>query len=115
MHPALFLIPLLILSACGPSEKPADIATAAEARAAEAAVTSDQSALSFVDSSELAGSCRLEIGDADAQDLAARCIKLSPATHPLCHVDNSCKMIRDEIKRSCAQLPINRQLPAECG
>ena len=40
MRPALFLIPLLMLSACGPSEKPADVATAAEAQAAQAFVSS---------------------------------------------------------------------------
>ncbi|EGF90714.1 hypothetical protein ABI_37460 [Asticcacaulis biprosthecium C19] len=115
MRPALFLIPLLMLSACGPSEKPADVATAAEAQAVQAFVSSSGPQLTFVDSSEMAGSCRLEIGDEEARKLVKRCTLLSPPTHPPCHVDNSCKMIHDEIKRACEQLPINRQLPAECG
>lgn len=114
MRPALFLIPLLILTACGPSERPADVATAAEAEAARTAV-SDTPQLTFVDSSEMTGSCRPEIGDDKAHDLAQRCVRLSPDSKTLCHVDRSCKIIRTEIKRACDNLPINQQLPAECS
>ncbi|ESQ89884.1 hypothetical protein ABAC460_11320 [Asticcacaulis sp. AC460] len=110
MRPALFLIPLFLLSACGPSEKPADVATAAEVEAA-----SQLPQVTYVDSSEKAGSCRLEIGDEEAHKLAQRCVRLSPETKQLCDVDTSCKIIRTEIKRACDNLPINLQLPAECG
>jgi len=50
------------------------------------------------------GSCLKIAGAVRANELVRRCLKVSPATHPPCNADNSCSMIRDEIKRGCALL-----------
>lgn len=46
-------------------------------------------------------SCSASIGAASAQKLVDRCLKVSAATHPPCNVQNSCALMRDEIRRSC--------------
>ena len=48
------------------------------------------------------GSCLKTAGAVRANELVRRCLKVSPATHPPCNAENSCSMIRDEIKRGCA-------------
>jgi hypothetical protein len=50
------------------------------------------------------GSCLTTAGAVRANELVRRCLKVSPATHPPCNAENSCSMIRDEIKRGCALL-----------
>jgi hypothetical protein len=45
--------------------------------------------------------CRAEIGEQRAAELVRQCIDISPATHPPCHADNPCALIRDEIRRGC--------------
>jgi len=40
------------------------------------------------------------------------CIQVSPATHPPCHADNPCALIRGEIDRSCKLW--DKDPPAEC-
>lgn len=45
--------------------------------------------------------CAEELGAEAAQELADQCRLISPATRPPCHVQNSCDMIRDEIRRGC--------------
>lgn len=50
------------------------------------------------------GSCLKTAGAVRANELVRRCLKVSPATHPPCNTENSCSMIRDEIKRGCALL-----------
>ncbi|MFT4111820.1 hypothetical protein [Silvibacterium sp.] len=45
--------------------------------------------------------CAASIGAVAAQKLVDRCLKVSTATHPPCNVQNSCAMMRDEIRRSC--------------
>ena len=52
------------------------------------------------------------IGEAAAARLVERCIKVSPATHPPCHADNPCALIRGEIDRSCKLW--DKDPPAEC-
>ena len=47
------------------------------------------------------GSCLTTAGAVRANELVRRCLKVSPATHSPCNADNSCSMIRDEIKRGC--------------
>ncbi|TMJ17160.1 MAG: hypothetical protein E6G94_02320 [Alphaproteobacteria bacterium] len=47
-------------------------------------------------------SCRAEIGREASSALVSRCIQVSPATHPPCNSANPCKLIRNEIVRSCA-------------
>lgn len=57
-------------------------------------------------------SCEEELGAEAAQRLVARCIALSPATHPPCNARNNCSMIQAEIDRNCQ--PGGSTLPAEC-
>mgnify|MGYP003672828624 CR=1 FL=1 len=45
--------------------------------------------------------CEQEIGPEAASILVGQCIQMSPATHPPCNAENSCDMIRDEIRRGC--------------
>lgn len=47
------------------------------------------------------GSCLTTAGAVRANELVRRCLKVSPATHSPCNADNSCSMIRNEIKRGC--------------
>lgn len=46
-------------------------------------------------------SCSDELGAEAAKLLVDQCLAISPATRPPCHVQNSCDMIRDEIRRGC--------------
>ncbi len=59
--------------------------------------------------------CTDEIGKTAADKLVGRCIAVSPATHPPCNAENTCKMIRDEIDRSCAMYAAGEKKPAECA
>lgn len=45
--------------------------------------------------------CSQEIGKDNASVYVNQCIQISPATHPPCNDQNSCAMIKDEIKRGC--------------
>ena len=51
-----------------------------------------------------AQSCRQTAGLQRSQELVRQCLQVSPATHPPCNAVNSCDLIIDEIKRSCAML-----------
>lgn len=57
-------------------------------------------------------SCEAEIGAEAAQRLVARCLAVSPATHPPCNAQNNCSLIQSEIDRNCQ--PGASPLPAEC-
>ena len=46
-------------------------------------------------------SCSGEIGASAASNLVRQCLQVSPGTHPPCNAENSCEMIRSEIKRGC--------------
>lgn len=65
-------------------------------------------------------SCKNKIGEKNARVLVARCLEVSPATHPPCNVANPCKLISEEISRGCHFIaePIgqeaNPQLPKFC-
>lgn len=48
--------------------------------------------------------CLQTAGKARAEQLVRECIKVSPATHPPCNTENSCEVMTDEIRRSCALL-----------
>jgi hypothetical protein len=64
----------------------------------------------------LAGpSCSEEIGPAKARVLVARCIEVSPATHPPCNAVNPCSLIVDEIRRSCRFLGRSPETPGWCA
>lgn len=54
-------------------------------------------------------SCIGELGLEKAKALVRTCLELSPATHPPCNVENSCSIIRAEIKRSCDYLKQGEQ------
>jgi len=58
-------------------------------------------------------SCLKQAGKAHADQLVKQCLQVSPATHPPCNSANSCELIEDEIRRSCALL--GREAPAFCG
>ena len=58
-------------------------------------------------------SCRREVGKVQANRLVQQCLQVSPATHPPCNADNNCRLIRDEIKRSCDLL--GNQAPDFCA
>ncbi len=45
--------------------------------------------------------CREEVGEKQAAEYVSQCIQISPATHPPCNEQNSCSLIKDEIKRGC--------------
>jgi hypothetical protein len=60
-----------------------------------------------------AKSCASEIGVQAASKLVRQCIEVSPATHPPCNVQNSCAMLRAEIKRGCDY--IGESKPSFCG
>jgi hypothetical protein len=48
--------------------------------------------------------CRKSIGDDRARELVEQCRQVSPGTHPPCNAENSCRVITDEIRRSCQLL-----------
>jgi hypothetical protein len=58
------------------------------------------------------GSCLKTVGAVRANELVRRCLEVSPATHPPCSTDNSCSMIRNEIRRGCAL--IGAEAPPFC-
>ena len=60
-------------------------------------------------------SCLNDIGETDARRLVERCIAVSPATRPPCHVSNPCALIQDEIERSCDMYAPGEAKPAECA
>jgi hypothetical protein len=49
-------------------------------------------------------SCARSVGEQRANQLVEQCLQASPGTHPPCSAQNSCKMITDEIRRSCELL-----------
>jgi hypothetical protein len=48
--------------------------------------------------------CLQSAGKARADQLVKQCLQVSPATRPPCNAQNSCELITDEIRRSCALL-----------
>jgi hypothetical protein len=58
-------------------------------------------------------SCASDIGVQAASKLVRQCLQVSPATHPPCNVQNSCVMVRDEIKRGCDFIEEGK--PSFCG
>ena len=58
-------------------------------------------------------SCAKTVSKPVANELVRQCLQVSPATHPPCNAQNSCKLIEDEIQRGCGLLGANA--PAFCG
>jgi hypothetical protein len=67
-----------------------------------------------VDPSTPGPACSQAVGEERAKRLVSECLAVSPATHPPCNASNSCVLIIDEIKRSCAMLG-SRAAPAFCN
>ncbi|MGB7495587.1 MAG: DUF3011 domain-containing protein [Candidatus Acidiferrum sp.] len=57
--------------------------------------------------------CLAQVGKARSDQLVKECLKVSPATHPPCNAQNSCELITDEIRRSCALMGM--EAPGFCG
>jgi hypothetical protein len=116
---------VLSLAACGSPEatRPANATAPAETVAAEPTPVMPSDAPPQeevpVPEGELPGegdrTCRDTIGEAASARLVARCIAVSPATHPPCNADNICALIQDEIERACGQYGPGEQKPAECA
>lgn len=51
--------------------------------------------------------CLAQAGKARAEQMVKQCLKVSVATHPPCNVQNSCELIEDEIRRSCAMMGLD--------
>ena len=60
--------------------------------------------LGWSDLARAESSCTASLGAKAVKILVDQCIQVSPATHPPCNGQNSCEMIRDEIKRGCDML-----------
>jgi hypothetical protein len=58
-------------------------------------------------------SCAKTVGKQVANELVRRCVQVSPASHPPCNAENSCKLIEDEIQRGCGLL--GAKAPSFCG
>ena len=120
MRHILTLLALACLAACSPSS-PKDMASenmaSSSAAVTEAARSSIEipAAISSAASLPSDGTCLSEIGKAASNRLVARCIMVSPATHPPCNAANSCQMIQDEIDQSCAMYGPEEKKPAECA
>ncbi|MGN6207809.1 hypothetical protein [Asticcacaulis sp.] len=119
MRRTLALLAALSLAACSPSS-PKDTGATQGPASAEMSESSQSSmaiaaAVSNAAASSSDGTCLSEIGKAASDRLVARCIMVSPATHPPCNAANSCQMIQDEIDRSCAMYGPEEKKPAECA
>jgi hypothetical protein len=66
----------------------------------------------YGDSGAQGRTCTEAVGADRANQLAQQCLQVSPATHPPCNAQNTCKLITDEIKRSCQML--GRNAPGFC-
>jgi len=68
----------------------------------EAVSEEDSLATDDASDEDVTAPCSDTLGAAPAAALVQRCIAVSPATHPPCHVSNPCTLIQNEIERSCA-------------
>ncbi|MFT3998043.1 MAG: hypothetical protein QM667_11620 [Asticcacaulis sp.] len=116
----LCLIPALLLTACQPATVDKSETSYATSSVAAPADSMDSFAVSSAPASVAASaeappvSCMAQLGPQDAKRLVERCVAVSPATHPPCHADNPCAMIRGEIERACAMYGPNEKKPDEC-
>ncbi|QDH72162.1 hypothetical protein [Brevundimonas sp. M20] len=118
--PILLSAAVLLVAAC--SQQPAEPAAGAGAAGPAAEATPDpvmpadappqEETTAPTEASSM--SCTLDQGADGAAELAARCTRVSPASHPPCNPDNPCQMIQDEIDRSCAMYKPGETKPAEC-
>ncbi|WP_332657909.1 hypothetical protein [Brevundimonas sp.] len=113
------LLTVLLLAACQQPAEPAagDAAAPAAANAPDPVMPADappqEEAIAPVESGSM--SCTLDQGSDAAIELASRCTRVSPASHPPCNPENPCQLIQDEIDRSCAMYKAGETKPAECA
>lgn len=122
---SLALIAVFGLAACQqPAETPAadpasDAAATPVQSMAEMPADAPPQEEAAVPEGELLGeadrTCRDTIGEAASARMVARCIAVSPATHPPCNADNACALIQDEIDRACGQYGPGEEKPSECA
>jgi len=118
--PILLTAAVLLAAACSPqsgeSGAKADGAAPAAEAAPEPVMPADappqEEAVAPTEASST--SCTLDQGSDAAIELASRCTRVSPASHPPCNPENPCQMIQDEIDRSCAMYGPGETKPAEC-
>lgn len=116
--PILLTAALLMVAACDqlPASKAPDAAAPSAEATPDPVMPADappqEEATAPTEASSM--SCTLDQGADGAAELAARCTRVSPASHPPCNPDNPCQMIQDEIDRSCAMYGPGKTKPAEC-
>ncbi|KDA04021.1 hypothetical protein [Hyphomonas oceanitis] len=97
--PILFLLVSALVTACSPSG--GDVAAPSASLEKEATDSPQAAAPETTETETVQATCDQDIGAQAARVLVGQCIQISPATHPPCNAQNSCDMIRDEIRRGC--------------
>jgi len=117
--PILLTAALLLTAACDqlPTSKAPEAAPATAEATPEPVMPADAPPQEDVIAPAEASStsCTLDQGSDAAIELASRCTRVSPASHPPCNPENPCQMIQDEIDRSCAMYKPGETKPAECA
>lgn len=117
--PILLTAAALLLGACQPpaetpaGQEPASATEAAPEPVMPADAPPQEEAIAPTEASSM--SCTLDQGSDAAIELASRCTRVSPASHPPCNPENPCQLIQDEIDRSCAMYKPGETKPAECA
>lgn len=110
------LFAFAVLAACSPppEETLAPVAHEKVAPVSEAAPEVQAQTPAEQNLAAQPASCADELGAEAARLLVDQCLAISPATRPPCNAQNSCDMIRDEIRRGCGfgDTPDN---PEFCG
>lgn len=109
-------LPLLAFAALAACSPPAEAPPAPAPQEETAAVTEaapEEPAMPLEEAAQPA-TCAEELGADAAQLLVDQCLAISPATRPPCNAQNSCDMIRDEIRRGCG-FGDAADNPAFCG
>lgn len=96
------LFAFAILAACSPEQQPSSPMPQEEAATIrEEASAPPAGEVVEPDMAPQPASCADELGADQARILVDQCLAISTATRPPCNAQNSCEMIRDEIRRGC--------------
>lgn len=92
-----------LISACSPApdEAPVPVPEAEQPAVPETAAEAPVEDLAEPEIAAQPVPCVDELGAEASQLLVDQCLAISPATRPPCNAQNSCDMIRDEIRRGC--------------
>ncbi|MFN3558665.1 MAG: hypothetical protein ACK4UQ_05190 [Brevundimonas sp.] len=115
--PILLTAALLMVAACDqqPASTTPDAAPPAAGAAQDPVMPADAPPQEEAETPTTeAASCITERGEAAAVELASRCTRVSPASHPPCNPNNPCQLVQDEIDRSCAMYKPGEAKPPEC-